>query len=85
MDVEHPLFDTYESRFNALAEAVETMEGALPALSSVTLYLCLYGDNGLQAEEELALLEKLEQAGPDQLHKLEVSKDYWQDVILFLP
>jgi hypothetical protein len=85
MDVNHALFDAYEQRFNALAEKVDTSDEPRPALDSVRLYLCLYGENGFSPEEELRLLAELEAQPVEALRKVEVSADYWQEVILYLP
>jgi hypothetical protein len=87
MDVNHALFDTYEQRFTALAEKVAASDddAPRPTLDSVKLYLCLYGENGFEPEEELSLLAQLENQPVETLHKIEVSADYWQEIILYLP
>ena len=86
MDINTPQFEAFEERFQALAEDVEEHEGPNSDLGSTQLFLCLYGENGIDdPEEELALLKKLEEAPREQLRKIEVDKDYWQDIVLFLP
>jgi hypothetical protein len=85
MDCEAPEFEGYEARFRALAETVEAHEGLKPVLTSVRLYLCLYGENGLRPPEELAMLAELEATPKAQLRKLEIEADYWQELVLFIP
>jgi hypothetical protein len=89
MDVQDPRFETYERRFMALAEEALVWEGAKPALDQ-SLYLCLYGDNGLSPDDEFELLERLNtahlstEASTHRLWRLDIEADYYQDVILFL-
>lgn len=85
MDVNAPEFEAHEAAFLAIAEeAIEWESEDKPALDSCPLYLCLYGENGLDAREEIALLERLKTEAPDTpLYRLDVEADYYQDVILF--
>lgn len=86
MDVEHPRFDEYETQFQALAENAENWEAEQkPELNGAQLFLCLYGENGLEPEEEFAALERLNALQQEStLHKLEIEADYYQDTILFV-
>jgi hypothetical protein len=85
MDVEHPSFAEYEARFMALAAPVDEWQGPKPALDTMTLFLCLYGENGLSPEEEFDCLDTLASNPPERLKKLVVDCDYWQEQILILP
>ena len=87
MDVNHERFSEYESAFNALAQQATHWQGDKPALDSMALYLCLYGDNGLAVEEEFALLETLKTRtaeNTDALWRIDIEADYYQDIILFV-
>lgn len=84
MDIEDPHWEEYETRFMALADRVELHKGPDTDLASADLLLFLYGDNGLQPEEEFRVLEKLEQQ-PDQLKGLSMTTSYWEDLVLYLP
>lgn len=84
MDIESPQWDTYETRFRALAEQVEIQKGPQPELASAEAMLFLYGENGLTPEEEFNLLEKLEkQVG--NLRGTAMLTAYWEDIVLYLP
>lgn len=84
MDIEAPEFEAYETRFQALAETLEEHDGPNSVLSSAPLFLCLYGENGFdEPKDELALLEQLENTPPEQLRKIEIERDYWQDIVIF--
>ena len=87
MDVNHERFGEYETAFNALAEEATAWEGDKPALDSMSIYLCLYGDNGLSVEDEFALLEQLnvkQSEHIDTLWRIDIEADYYQDIILFV-
>lgn len=84
MHTDDPHWEEYERRFRALAELADTQRGPRPELASASLYLCLYGDNALPPEEEMAILSRLEQAA-DQLKGTEISTAYWEDIVLYLP
>jgi hypothetical protein len=84
MDVNHERFDEYEKRFLEVAEEAELHEGQRPPLGEMTHYLCLYGENGLEPEEEFSLLETLAKQPEGKLKKVEVDADYWQEVVLFV-
>jgi hypothetical protein len=86
MDVSAPEFNTYEARFNALAEQVQLWEGARHVAGCSEHVLCLYGENGLTCNEEFELLNALEQhhqANPQRVAKIMTEGDYWCDTILF--
>lgn len=83
MDIESPQWDAWEAAFRALAEKARESQ-AKTAIKGAKQYVCLYGDNGLSEEEEFAtLVEMAEKA--DQLLRVEVDTDYWQDTVLFIP
>jgi hypothetical protein len=84
MDVNDPRFETYEQRFRALADAATLVKVAEPSLNATRCYLFLYGENGLTPEEEFEVLDKLASEPPEQLKRLEVDTDYWQDIALFV-
>ena len=87
MDVNHERFGEYETAFNALAEDATPWEGDKPALDSMALYLCLYGDNGLAVDDEFTLLETLKTRSAEQteaLWRIDIEADYYQDIILFV-
>ena len=87
MDVNHKRFDEYENAFNALAETATPWEGDKPALDSMAVYLCLYGDNGLTVDDEFALLDTLKNRrveNTDALWRIDIEADYYQDIILFV-
>lgn len=84
MDINHPRFEEYQTRFEALADMVVTQKGAQPELASAKMMLCLYGDNGLSPEDEFAQLEKLEDHLGQGLKHLEMATNYWHDVILYV-
>jgi hypothetical protein len=85
MDIEALQWPEYETAFRALADQALLWEASnKPALDQASAYLCLYGDNGLDPAEELALLEQLTHStDAGTLYRLEVDVDYWQDTILF--
>jgi hypothetical protein len=85
MDIEDPRFEDYETRFRALAERAEKVLVPKPSLNATRYYLCLYGENGLSPEEEFEFLERMESEPPENLKRLEVETDYWQDTVLFVP
>ncbi|MGE0200886.1 MAG: hypothetical protein AB7P76_07965 [Candidatus Melainabacteria bacterium] len=85
MDVSNPQFETYRSRFEALADLVPVEPGRRPEVSSARHFLCLYGDNGLSAAEEFALLDILDTYFHKGLKRMDVETSYWQDIILYVP
>lgn len=85
MNVESPQFEAYDARFRTLAEKVELVSVAKPSLNSCQLFLFLYGENGLSEEAEFEALAKLESVNPEDLRRLEVDTDYWQDIVIFWP
>jgi hypothetical protein len=84
MHIEESHWEEYEHRFRALAEDVPVKKGPHPEMASSQLLLCLYGDNGLEPEQELAMLSQLE-AVKSQLFCVEMSTAYWEDLVLYLP
>lgn len=84
MDIEHPQFETFQAQFEELAFLADVAKGT-PALSTCKHYLCLYGENGLPAEEEFLLLKQMEQFIGEGLQKVEIETSYWQDTVLFVP
>lgn len=85
MDVNHPQWEAYQNAFEALAEQVPLWpQPTVPDLTRAEHYLCLYGENGLEPDEEFALLETLRQNQP-RLFKREVETSYWLETILFCP
>jgi hypothetical protein len=84
MDVNAPEWEAYEAQFRLLAEKAEHVAIAKPALDKCRYYLCLYGENGLSAEEEFAFLERMT-SEVENLKRLEVEADYWEEIVLFLP
>jgi hypothetical protein len=89
MDVNSPEWPRYEERFTALAvSATPWPHKQKPNLADATCYLCLYGENGLPAQEEFAMLERMENTlnnTIDTLYRLDVDRDYWQEIILLVP
>lgn len=83
MNVEDERFEEWEAAFNEIAEGVPEVP-ASPQLSEAKYLLCLYGENGFTPDEEFAELDYLRQHH-GELKKVLVDRDYWQDVILFLP
>ena len=83
MDTESEQWPEWESRFTALADAVQATENRA-LLAEAESLLCFYGENGLTPEEEFAELTRLvsEQAS---LRKILVETSYWQDIVLFIP
>jgi hypothetical protein len=60
MDTDHPLWPQYEARFNELAFLADDVTEISIPLDECEAFLCLYGENGLSPEEELALAQLLE-------------------------
>jgi len=85
MDVTHPQFEDYRTRFEALADLVPVEPGRRPEVSSARHFLCLYGDNGMSAAEEFALLDILDTYFHRGLKRMDVETAYWQDTILYVP
>lgn len=85
MDVENPQFAQYEARFRQLADRVERLKGADPAIASAKYLLCLYGENGLSPEDEFEMLARLEGYADDGLKCAEVETYYWEDLVLYVP
>jgi hypothetical protein len=86
MDVNDPLWSEYETQLLALAEQATPWEAdAKPVLGGMAAYLCLYGDNGLSPQEEMAQLtafaQRVQQGLALQCFALDA--DYWQEVVLF--
>lgn len=84
MDVQNPQFEAYQARFLEVAEQAELVDPP-SSLNTQKYYLCLYGENGLATPEEFELLEILAQEAGHNLKKIEIERDYWYDVILFIP
>jgi len=84
MNVEDPRWEEYERQFRELAEDVELQKGPQPELASSELFLCLYGDNALNPEQEFEALEQLRQV-KDKLKGAEMQTAYWEDIVLYLP
>ncbi|MDH4378544.1 MAG: hypothetical protein QE263_01375 [Vampirovibrionales bacterium] len=85
MDTEHPLWPQYEARFNELAFLADNVTEISIPLNECEAYLCLYGENGLSPEEELALLDKMDGPAAARLKKRTIQTTYWEDTVLFLP
>jgi hypothetical protein len=83
LDVNSEHWEAYAERFQAVAETAKPWLGQKPALGDSALYLCLFGENGLNPDEEFALLDRLAVASP--LYRLDVDTDYWQEIVLFVP
>jgi len=83
MNIEDPRWDEYEARFRALAEETPILKGAHPELASSELMLCLYGENGMEPDEEFSMLGQLE-ARKGQLACVEMTTAYWEDLVLYL-
>lgn len=60
MDISHPLWEQYATRFEALAQQAQKVDKPEPALDNCKIFLCLYGENGVAEEEELAMLQQLD-------------------------
>lgn len=85
MDVNAPEFERYEAEFLAVSERAKEWESPVrPVLDDCPMYLCLYGENGMAPEDEFAFLTKFSAMAAESYYKLEVSTDYYQDVILFV-
>ncbi|MBX2861554.1 MAG: hypothetical protein KTR14_09985 [Vampirovibrio sp.] len=84
MDTEHPRFDEFVQRFEALAEDAQKHEGQKPALSGCKIYLTLFGENGLSPEEEFEFLDKLATHKENGLKRLDIETSYWQNIVLFV-
>ena len=85
MDTDHPLWPQYEARFNELAFLAEPVDEISIPLDACDAYLCLYGENGLSPEEELALLDTMDGPAAARLKKRTIQTTYWEDTVLFLP
>jgi hypothetical protein len=83
MNIEDPRWEEYETRFRALAEQVKMHKGPQAELASTEHYLFLYGENGLNPEQEFELLSRFEQS-PERLRGVEVLTSYWEDMALYL-
>jgi len=81
MDLESPHWDEWETQFNQLADQAQVAENK-SELASAKMHLILFGNNGLTEEEELAELKNFATM-PDQLKKVVVETDYWQNIYLF--
>jgi hypothetical protein len=84
MNIEDPKWEEYETRFRALVEDTPILKGAHPELASSELMLCLYGENGIEPEQEFKILSQLE-AQKGKLSCVEMTTAYWEDLILYLP
>ena len=84
MDVNDKRFEDYQQQFEAIAELAETTQGAQPEAASAKHMLCLYGDNGLDSDEEFALLKELEAYVGEGLKRVDIDTNYWQDTILYV-
>jgi len=85
MNVEHPRFPEYQEKFEALANKVDGQKGPQPEISSAHLFLCLYGDNAMNPEEEFAMLAELAQHVGEGLQKTTIQTAYWEELILYVP
>jgi hypothetical protein len=83
MNIDDPHWEDYERRFRALAEEIPLHKGADLDLGKAKIHLCLYGENGLEPEQELEILNRLEK-DPSQLKGLEMTTSYWEDLVLYL-
>lgn len=84
MNVEDPRWEEYETQFRALAEEVELQKGPQAELACSELFLCLYGDNALEPEQEFEVLEQLRQV-KDKLKGTAMQTAYWEDIVLYIP
>lgn len=85
MDTNHPRWDEYQARFDELATMADAVQPPAPPLDTCTLYLCLYGENGLTPDEEFACFDRFDQAIGDNLKKVTIETAYWEDTVLFIP
>jgi hypothetical protein len=85
MDTDHPRWTEYQQKFEELALLADPIEPPAPPLDTCTLYLCLYGENGLPAEEEFKCLQQFDDAVGENLKKVTVETPYWEDTVLFIP
>ncbi len=83
MDVENPRFEEWEARFLEVAQHAQKIDRA-PDIARSKHYLCLYGENGMNPDQEFAELEEMAEH-PERLKKVEVDSAYWQDTVLFIP
>lgn len=81
MDIESPNFERWEAEFTQLAETVPLAVNK-QLLASANMHLTLYGDNALSEEQEFLELEKMKLL-KDQLQKVVVDTDFWQNIYLF--
>lgn len=85
MDTQSPQWDAYYEQFMELADLADEIDPPAPPLDECQYYLCLYGENGLTAEDEFQFLEKMDAFVGEGLSKVEVRTSYWEDVVLFVP
>lgn len=85
MDVNDPQFELYQTRFEALAERLDTLKGPQPEISASQLRLCLYGENLMSSEEEFQTIETLASYVDKGLKKAVIQTGYWEDIILYVP
>jgi len=83
MDINHPLWETWEAQFMALAEHAEET-GMTGAVKGAQQSLCLAGDNGYTPEAELAELATMALT-PDRVKKVTVQTAFWEDIVLYVP
>ncbi len=83
MDIESSQWDEWEAQFRELAKDVPQVSYT-GAIKGAKHYLCLYGENGLNEEEEFEELALMRQQKTD-LKRVEVDTAYWQDTVLFIP
>lgn len=83
MNLEHPLWEQWETEFMALADCAEET-GMTGAVKGAQQSLCLAGDNGYLPEEELAELQKMAQH-PERVKKVTVQTAFWEDIVLYVP
>lgn len=84
MDINHPQWEDYQQRFEALAEKACQVPKENSELPQAERFLCLYGENGLSPEDEFAMLDRLDALPEGQLKKIEVDTPIWQDTVLFV-
>ena len=85
MDINHPQFDDYREQFEELADCVVADKGPQNDIASTSLFLCLYGDNGMDVDAEFSMLKELETYMGKGLKRADVETAYWQEVVLYVP
>lgn len=85
MDTQSPEWEEYHRQFMELADLADSVEPPAPPLDECQYYLCLYGENGMSAEDEFQFLANMDAFVGDNLKKVEIQTSYWEDIVLFVP